>query len=433
MATSPKRGSNVEPISPKRGMGLLVLKVGSSTLLMNDERGQRVRLKNVAALVEQIAELKLGGYQVVLVSSGAVGMGLIKLGIPKPTSLRTKQAVAAAGQSQLMRMYEDMFVTVGLHCAQLLISQSDFMDKVHWQNIKHTIHESLKLDLVPVINENDVTNTEELRFGDNDNLAALTAVQLEADWLFLCTDVDYLYTANPRVDPSAEPLRVVPEPWALKVDTKSGGSSLGTGGMATKLMAGRTASAAGIRCGLINGAHVDRMQTFLKYDADSPESPLPEGTYFMAMNRNLNANRAWILSLPASGELVIDDGAARALAENKSLLPVGILKVTGQFLSGEAVKICHRSNEVARATVNFTSDELTKIKQRNSSEFEEILGYTCCAEACYRGATILMADPEFLRKQDVLGKLKEPPTPSRHRGSDNAKSSSQRSSRSAER
>merc|ERR1719229_582827 len=169
-------------------------------------------------------------------------MGCIKLGIQKPTSIRTKQAVAAAGQSQLMRMYEDLFGTVGLRVAQLLVNQSDFLDKEHWSNVKHTIAECLKLGLVPVINENDCTSTEELRFGDNDNLAALTAVQLEADGLFLFTDVDYLFTANPRVDPHAKPLKVVKEPWKVQVDTRSEGSGLGTGGMATKITAARTAS-----------------------------------------------------------------------------------------------------------------------------------------------------------------------------------------------
>merc|ERR1719230_1820253 len=147
-------------------------------------------------------------------------MGCMKLGIAKPTNPRTKQAVAAAGQSQLMRTYEDLFGAVGVQVAQLLISQSDFLDQAHWAKVKETLHECLRLGLVPIINENDTTNTEELRFGDNDNLAALTAVQLEADWLFIFTDVDYLYTANPREDPTAAPLRVVEEPWALRVDTR---------------------------------------------------------------------------------------------------------------------------------------------------------------------------------------------------------------------
>merc|ERR1719217_1813749 len=178
-------------------------------------------------------------------------------------------------------MYEDLFSTVGLQCAQLLISQTDFMDKTHWGNVKHTLAECLNLGVVPVINENDSTNTEELRFGDNDNLAALTAVQLEADWLFLFTDVDNLYDKNPKTNSDARALQIVQEPWALQVETKEEGSSFGTGGMTTKIIAARTASTAGIPCGLINGENVERVHSFLRYQPGESESP-PEGTYFMA-------------------------------------------------------------------------------------------------------------------------------------------------------
>merc|ERR1712079_734971 len=143
-----------------------------------------------------------------------------------------------------MRMYEDPFSTVRLKVARLIINQSDFLEKEHWSNVKQTIYECLELGVVPVINENDSTSTEELRFGDNDNLAALTAVQLGTDALFLFTDVDFLFTSNPRIDPSSKPLRVVREPCSLDVDTQSAGSSLGTGGMTTKILAARTVSIA---------------------------------------------------------------------------------------------------------------------------------------------------------------------------------------------
>lgn len=392
---------------------LLVLKVGTSTLMVSDGHGQRVQLANVAQIVELIAELKRKGYEVVFVSSGAVGMGCIKLGLPqKPTCLRTKQAVAAAGQSQLMRMYEDLFGTVRLQVAQLLISQSDFMEKEHWSNVKHTILECLNLGIVPVINENDTTNTPELRFGDNDNLAALTAVQLGADGLFLFTDVDYLYTANPRVDPSASPLRMVREPWSLEVDTRAPGSGLGTGGMSTKIVAARTASTAGIPCGLINGAHSQRLHTFLAYLGGAvvdEDVPLPEGTYFMAMDaaQTVGETRRWILSLPSSGELLLDDGAAKAIANHKSLLPAGIRKVSGGFLRNECVKVMHRGTEVARAIVNFNAEEMVKIRGHQSAEFEELLGYPGSAEACHRDNIILTVAAESLTKYDSPGKLRQ--------------------------
>jgi len=397
--------------SPSKQMALgeqllLVLKVGTSTLMSSSSSGaQKVNLTSIAQLVELISELRSKGQQVVLVSSGAVGMGCIKLGIDKPSNLRTKQAVAAAGQSQLMRMYEDLFGTVGLKVAQLLINQGDFLDKEHWSNIRHTIHECITLGLVPIINENDCTNTTELRFGDNDNLAALTAVQLEADGLFLFTDVDYLYTANPRTDPSAEALRVVDEPWSLQVDTSGMGSGAGTGGMSTKIVAARTATAAGIACGLINGAHSSRLHGMLEFIYQPEENgqcqrDLPEGTYFKAMKvaQTVGDTRRWILSLPCAGELVLDDGAARAMANKKSLLPARSLSVRGSFHCNESVKLVHRDLEVARAVATLSSEELSKIRGRNSAEFEEILGYPVKVEACHRDNIILTVTAETLQQ-----------------------------------
>jgi len=376
---------------------LLVLKVGTSTLIASDEDGQRVQLANAARLVDLIVTLKRDGYNVVLVSSGAVGMGCIKLGIPKPKAVLTKQAVAAAGQSELMRMYEDLFSTMRTHISQLLISQNDFLDKEQWSNIKNTILECLDLGLVPIVNENDSTNTPELRFGDNDNLAAVTAVQLKADALFLFSDIDFLFTANPRTDPTAAPIRVVAEPWALQVDTGMG-SDLGTGGMATKIVAARTASAAGIPVGLLNGCEASRLFSFLKYMEEvknnTSDPQPPEGTFFMAMKstKTVSDTRRWILSLPASGEIVLDDGAAKAVAGKKSLFPSGIKTSSGRFLRNEAVRLLHGNSEVGRAIINYSSEELEKVKGQQSSEFEKLLGYPVCAEACYRGNIMLTTD-----------------------------------------
>lgn len=428
MATSsPQRRQSERPTTPsyfsERGKGLLVLKVGTSSLMVSDATSQRLKLANVARIVEVIAELKRAGYWVVFITSGAVGMGCIKLGINKPTNLRTKQAVAAAGQSQLMRTYEDLFGAVGVQVAQLLISQNDFLDKTHWGNVKHTLFECLRLGLVPVINENDTTNTEELRFGDNDNLAALTAVQLGADALFLFTDVDYLYTANPRTDPDARALRLVAEAWALKVDTGVGaGSGLGTGGMSTKIVAARTATCAGIPTGMLNGAAPERVHGFLRYlrvaqrRAAAPPSAAvepvdePEGTLFCAMSvppSRATDTRRWILALPVGGELALDDGAARALcgAKSQSLLPKGIRSVQGAFLRGEAVRLVHSSHgEIGRAVVNFPAEELAKICGRHSSEFEEVLGYSASVEACNRANIVITVGPGF-------APLEPPPPP----------------------
>lgn len=327
-------------------------------------------------------------------------MGCIKLGIAKPTDLRKKQAVAAAGQSQLIRMYEDLFGTLGVKVAQLLLSQSDLLDKEHWSNVKVTIMECLALGVVPIINENDSTNTAELRFGDNDNLAALTAVQLEADALCLFTDVSCVYTANPRTNPDAKPLYVVPEPWALKVETKDPGSSLGTGGMSTKILAARTASVSGIPCLLINSSFPRRILSLLEHKpVEDAEARLPEeASYFMAMDttQTVHDTRRWILSLPVSGQIELDHGAAKALGAKKSLLAAGITDVQGVFLRNEALRICHKGNEIARGIINFSSDELSKIMGHSSQHFEEILGFSCCTEACFRSNIILTTSAESL-------------------------------------
>mmetsp|Transcript_37233 Transcript_37233/g.80965 ORF Transcript_37233/g.80965 Transcript_37233/m.80965 type:complete len:432 (+) Transcript_37233:220-1515(+) len=395
----------------QRESPLLILKVGTSSLMLSDETGFRVNLANLARLVDTIGSLRRDGYQVVLVSSGAVGMGCIKLGMTKrPTDVRTKQAVAAAGQSHLLRLYEDLFGALKLQVAQLLINQSDFLDKDHWQSVKSTIHECLALGVVPIINENDSTNTAEMRFGDNDNLAALTAVQLEADALFLCTDVDFLYTANPRSDPNAQPLRMVEKPWALEVDTSAEGSGMGTGGMTTKILAARTASTAGIPCGLINGQHTDRVFSFLKHgmakkegsDADSEQTPSssgasieePHGTLFMPMQQDICHTRRWILSLPATASVSVNDATARELAGKGSLMPKGVCEVEGKFEKNDCVKLMHNGTEIGRGLVNFDSEDLEKLKGKSTNTLLSVLGKGCSLEACDEGNVVMTVAPQ---------------------------------------
>eukprot|EP00811_Abedinium_folium_P030519 NODE_4894_length_1833_cov_11.770809.p1 GENE.NODE_4894_length_1833_cov_11.770809~~NODE_4894_length_1833_cov_11.770809.p1 ORF type:complete len:433 (-),score=138.07 NODE_4894_length_1833_cov_11.770809:370-1668(-) len=395
-------GAGLRRVSSVTGMTsnggpLIVMKVGTSSLIDNSgENGLIVRLCNLGRIVDLIASLVRAGHRVVLVSSGAVGMGCIKLGLKrKPSSLTVKQAVAAAGQSQLMRSYEELFGMVQMHVAQLLLSQSDFTDKGRWRNVRSTIDECLMLGLLPIINENDSTSTSELRFGDNDNLAALTAVQLRADWLFLLTDVDYLYSGNPVTDPTATPFRVVDEAWSLQVTTSTSDASLGTGGMATKIIAFRTAAAAGITCGLVNGAEPERIHSFLSYAVGDPE---PYGTLFQAAKvaKTMTTNRCWLLSLPVSGDIIVDEGAARAVARNNSLLPAGVTAVHGNFLNNETVRIMCWDQEIARAIATLSAAELEVLGGKQSSDFAALLGYSCSAEACHRSNIILMATPEVV-------------------------------------
>jgi len=365
----------------------LVLKVGTSTIMTSDERGQRVNVANLSRLVEVIADLSYKGFKVVLVSSGAVGMGCRELGLKqKPTTPALKRAVAGVGQSRIMRVYSELFETVGLKIAQLLVSQRDFLEQQRWAEIRDTIAACLEANVVPIINENDTTNTDGMRFGDNDNLAALTAVQLGAAGVFLFTDVDYLYTANPNVDPSAEPMRVVNEAFELDVDTREPGSSLGTGGMATKVSAARTAHCAGIPCGILHGKFPERIFSFLnrlEEDGDSTRNspktvvsttvsevdsaePEPEGTLFAAREgeQRTEAER-WILSLPVVGDVDVKNPESlenRSPAELRTtLLAAAADSLEGlQSLSGIAhdggVRIFHQNSEVARMRVSLDEE-----------------------------------------------------------------------------
>lgn len=390
-------GASIEPpdaklVEPKSQDRLIVIKVGTSSLMEeSDGKAQFMKLANVANLVELIATLKRNGDRVILVSSGAVGMGCVKLGISKPKDIRTKQAVAAAGQSHLMRMYEDLFGALGVKVAQLLLARTDFLDRVRWGNVKGTLQASLDLGLVPIINENDSTNTEELRFGDNDNLAALCAVQIEADWLFLMTDVDCLYTANPNTDPSAKAIRYVHHPSDLQVSTE-GGSIYGTGGMATKLVAARTVVAAGIRCGVLHGAHPDRIHSFL---VSQPDTDKIEGTYFDAMKvaQTMHDQRRWILSLPYTGELILDDEQANAVRKGKNLLAVGVKQVKTNppgFLRGDCIRLLQKDGiEIARATSNFASKEIQMILGLQNDDIAGIIGGDCEPDVCFRGNIVL--------------------------------------------
>lgn len=357
-------------------------------------QAERVRLANVARLVELISTLKRNGDRVILVSSGAVGIGCVKLGISKPKDIRAKQAVAAAGQSHLMHMYEDLFGALGVKVAQLLLARTDFLERERWSNCKGTLLACMDLGLVPIINENDSTNTEELRFGDNDNLAALCAVQIEADWLFLMTDVDHVYTANPNSDPSAKPLKFVRHPSDLQVST-DGGSTYGTGGMETKLVAARTAVAAGIHCGLLHGAFPERIHSFLVAD---PEEGTTDGTYFQAMpaSHTMCDQRRWILSLPFQGELILDDGAVNAVQKEGNLLAVGIkeVKTDAGFLSGDCIRLLQQDGkEIARATSNFSSEDIQKILGLENDAIDGVIDHVGEPEVCFH-SNIVITEPE---------------------------------------
>ncbi|MEP0917568.1 glutamate 5-kinase [Leptolyngbya sp. DQ-M1] len=348
----------------------IVVKIGTSSLTQ-PESGQ-LALATIAALVEVLSQLRRQGHRVVLVSSGAVGVGCARLGlVERPRSMSLKQAVAAVGQGRLMRIYDDFFTALQQPIAQVLLTRGDLIQRSRYVNILRTFQELLNLGVIPIVNENDTVATDELKFGDNDTLSALVASVVDADWLFLLTDVDRLYSADPRSNPDAQPITIVNHIDELaQVQTGSSGTQWGTGGMVTKIEAARIATGAGVRTVITQGRSPQNLLKILSGELI--------GTQFEPQPRPFNARQRWIAhGLVPVGQLYLDEGAVKAIrTSGRSLLAAGIIQVEGEFDSQNAVKICDRSGvEIARGIVNYNSDELEKIRGRQSDEVAKILGY----------------------------------------------------------
>lgn len=386
---------------------LIVVKVGTSTLMKITSTGeQRVNLANMGALVDSVTSLHRAGYGVIIVTSAAVGFGCLKLKLSeRPKNLALKQAVAAAGQSQLIRMYEDLFGVYGVNVAQILLSRFDFSAKDRFANVHNAIRELLELRVIPIINENDTVSTEELRFGDNDTLSALVSVGVSADRLFLLTDVDSLFTANPRTNPNATPVLDVSASELTTIGgADTGGSGWGTGGMMTKIIAARTAVCAGIEVVLSHGAFPERVLEYMQSTTDMAQKR-PVCTVFHAAEKadesavtgsTMNPHRRWMLALPVRGTLVLDEGACKAVASKNSLLAAGVLEVWGNFHRDECVSLVDKAtgSEIARALMNLDSMEVCKIKGVKSSEYARLLGFSADPEIAYRANMILVAQNE---------------------------------------
>lgn len=350
---------------------IIVVKIGTSSLTKADGT---LALSTIAALVETLTNLRRQGCGVVLVTSGAVGVGCARLGLTeRPRTMALKQAVAAVGQGRLMRVYDDMFTTLQQPIAQVLLTRSTFGERTSYVNAYNTFKELLRLGVIPIVNENDTVAVEELKFGDNDTLSALVASLIEADWLFLLTDVDRLYSADPRSFPDAQPISLVnrmEELEELQVKTGDRGSQWGTGGMVTKITAARIATSAGVRTAIANGRLPSNIEKILQGE--------PIGTQFEPQPRTDNARKRWIAhGLVPAGKLYLDNGAIAAICfAGKSLLAAGIAKVEGEFQASDAVGLCDiAGREVARGIVNYSSSELQLIRGHHSAEIPTILGY----------------------------------------------------------
>ncbi|AXK38598.1 glutamate 5-kinase [Crenobacter cavernae] len=356
----------------------IVVKVGSS-LVTNDGKGlDRDALARWAA---EIADLRRRGKEVVLVSSGAIAEGCQRLGwTTRPKAVHELQAAAAVGQMGLAQAYETAFSLHGQKTAQVLLTHEDLADRTRYLNARSTLTALLALNVVPIINENDTVVTDEIRFGDNDTLGALVTNLIEADALVILTDQQGLYTADPRKDPAAEFVHEAQAgDMALEAMAGGAGSSVGTGGMYTKIVAAKRAARSGAATVIASG----REANVLSRLADGEGI----GTQLIAPTTRMAARKQWLADhLKLSGRLVLDAGAARALRENGvSLLPIGVIGVDGDFLRGEAVACVDENGaEVARGLVNYSSDEARLIMRHPTREIETVLGYLVEPELIHR-------------------------------------------------
>ncbi|UUV07580.1 glutamate 5-kinase [Ruegeria sp. YS9] len=354
----------------------LVVKIGSA-LLVDRETGQ-LRNKWLFSLAQDVAWLKGQGTDVILVSSGSIALGRGVLGLSMATlPLEKSQAAAAVGQIRLARAYEEALTPHGITTAQVLVTLEDSEDRRRYLNSRATLETLLGLGVVPIVNENDTVATDEIRYGDNDRLAAQIAVTVGADQLILLSDVDGFYSGNPNEDASATRFETIdmitPEIEAMAGDA---GSGLSKGGMKTKLLAAKMATAGGCAMAITEGSVLNPLKT-LENGANS--------TWFTATLDPHAARKRWISAMKPRGEITIDEGAANALANGKSLLPAGIVEVTGDFGRGDPVAILDpKARRLAQGISRYTAQEADAIKGRKSSEIEATLGYPGRAALIHR-------------------------------------------------
>jgi glutamate 5-kinase len=364
------------------GVRRVVTKVGSSLLV---SPGAGLNNAFISLLAGELAWLKEKGVEVIMVSSGAIAAGMERLGLSKrPKTISELQAAAAIGQSSLMHVYEDAFAPWGLKVAQVLITRDDMRDRRRYINARNTLLTLLDLGIIPIINENDSVVVEEIKFGDNDLLAALVTSLVDADLLLILTDTPGLYSDEPHKGGKLIPLV---EKVTKKVEAMAQGSQteIGTGGMVTKVGAAKLAARFGVPT-VVTGC---RDQNVLEriFTAESI------GTLFLSAGQRLRGRKQWIgFTLRPKGRLILDKGAHEAIMKGgKSLLPSGIVAVEGTFGRGDLVSCCDpRKKECARGLVNYDSHELSKIMRRRSSQIEEVLGYKYTDEVIHRDNLVIL-------------------------------------------
>ena len=359
----------------------IVVKVGSALLIHNGQ----VNRSWLGTLVEDLLRLRARGQEVVLVSSGAIALGRRELKLPGgPLELPQSQAAAAVGQIALAHIYKELFAAAGVSVAQILLTLEDSEHRRRYLNARATLSELLSLGVLPVINENDTVATTEIRYGDNDRLAARVAQMISADCLLLLSDVAGLYTADPNLDPAA---RLIPEVREITpaIEAMGGGSAsaVGSGGMATKIAAAKIANSAGCAMAIAAGAPMH------------PVRRLEEGaecSWFLPAQNPENARKQWIAgSLRPSGAVTIDAGALQALRSGKSLLPAGVVAVSGRFARGDTVSVLDREgNEIARGLIAYSDRDAVRIVGKRSADIEALLGFRGRDELIHRDDLVMI-------------------------------------------
>jgi glutamate 5-kinase len=362
----------------------IVVKVGSS-LVTNEGRG--LDADAITRWARQIADLRSQSKQVVLVSSGAIAEGMQRLGwARRPQQIHELQAAAAVGQMGLAQAYETQFRSLGLHTAQVLLTHADLADRARYLNARSTLFTLLELGVVPVINENDTVVTDEIKFGDNDTLAALVTNLIEADALVILTDQAGLFSADPRRDPSAKLIRgATAGDTALEAMAGGAGSVIARGGMLTKVLAAKRAARSGAHTVIASGREADVLLRLAAGEAI--------GSELTASTAVLTARKQWLADhLLLKGRVVVDEGAARALASGgKSLLPIGVVEVIGEFQRGDVVGcVTQDGREIARGLVNYASGDARQIVRKPTGEIQSTLGYIEEPELIHRDNLVLL-------------------------------------------
>jgi len=363
----------------------IVIKVGTSTITYAN--GKR-NFSQIDRLAREISDLQNQGKEMILVTSGAVAVGVDRMGLPgKPKTIPGKQAAAAVGQGVLMHTYEKFFADYGQIVAQVLITKTEAIDRHRYTNTRNTFMELMRQRVIPIVNENDVVALDELKIGDNDNMSALVAGIVDADLVIILSDVDGLYTANPQTHPDAV---IVPEVAEItpEIEASAGGvgSARGTGGMATKIQAAKAATSSGIHLVIASGTEKNAITRVLQGEE--------LGTLFVSRENRLQFRKRWLaFGAKIAGSIVVDDGCAKAIrkAGGCSILPAGVFAVQGKFLPGSTVSVIDKdAHELARGLVHYSSAELEQIKGCNSGEIANILGHKNFDEVIHRDDLVIL-------------------------------------------